>query len=118
MAMTAVEAQFLQYGFDPGVAGRCLLVVGVVKRKCLLERKQMLGAIASGERLRDRLRTGVATVMAQARQHVGVALAGEDGADDAQAGGAGDVDDDVVELKIHLRQGLLHVLDVRGRVLN
>ena len=76
MAMTAMDAQFLQYGFNSGVAGKCLLLVSVVKRKCLLERKQMLGAIASGERLRDRLRTGVATVMAQARQHVGVALAG------------------------------------------
>src|ERR1700712_5736257 len=66
--MTAMDAQFLQHGFDPEVAGRCLLVVGVVKRKCLLERKQMLGAVASGERLRDRLGAGVAAVMAQARQ--------------------------------------------------
>ena len=62
MAMTAMDTQFLQHGFDPGVAGRCLLVVGVVKRKCLLKRKQMLGAVASGERLRDRLGAGVATV--------------------------------------------------------
>ena len=49
MAMTAMDAQFLQHSFDPDVAGRCLLVVGVIKRKCLLERKQMLGAVASGE---------------------------------------------------------------------
>ena len=55
--------------------------------------------------------------MAQARQHLGVALAGKDGADDAQAGGAGDVGDDVVELNIHLCQRLLHMLDVRSRVL-
>jgi hypothetical protein len=46
MTMTAMEAQFLQYGFDPSVAGRYLLVVSVVKGECLLERKQMLGAIA------------------------------------------------------------------------
>ena len=50
--------------------------------------------------------------MAQARQHVRVALAREDGADDAQPGGAGDVGDDVVELNIHLCQRLLHMLDV------
>src|SRR5262249_22343272 len=86
MATTAMVAQFLQHGFDPGVAGRCLLVVGVVKRKCLLERKQMLGAIASGERLRDRLGAGVATVMAQARQRLRIALAGKDRAYDTQAG--------------------------------
>ena len=61
---TAMDAQFLQHGFDPHVAGRCLLVVSVVKGECLLERKQMLGAIAPGEGLRDRLSTGVATVMA------------------------------------------------------
>ena len=107
-----MDAQFLQHGFDPHVAGRCLLVVGVVEGECLLERKQMLGAVAAGERLRDRLGTGVATVMAQARQRLRVALAGKDRADDAQAGRAGDVGDDVVELKIHLRQGLLHMLDV------
>lgn len=60
--MTPMDNEFLQYSLDPGVAGRCLLVVGVVKRKCLLERKQMLGAVASGERLRDRLGAGVAAV--------------------------------------------------------
>ena len=74
--------------------------------------KQMLGAVAPGERLRDRLGTGVATVVAQARQRLGIALAGKDRAYDTQAGRAGDVGDDVVELKIHLRQGLLHMLDV------
>ena len=44
--------------------------------------------------------------MAQGCQRLWVALAGQDRADDAQAGGAGDVGDDVVELKILLRQGL------------
>jgi len=53
--------------------------------------------------------------MAQGCQRFRVALAGQDRADDAQAGGAGDVGDDVVELKIHLRKPL-HMLDVRGRV--
>src|ERR1700680_610922 len=88
MAMTAMDAQFLQHGFDSGVAGRCLLVVCVVKRKCLLKRKKMLGAVASGERLRDRLGAGVATVMAQARQRLRIALAGKDRAYDTQAGRA------------------------------
>ena len=49
---TAVDAQFLQLGFDPHVAGRCLLVVGLVEGERLLERKQMLGPVVAGERLR------------------------------------------------------------------
>ena len=55
--------------------------------------------------------------MAQARQHLGVALAGKNRADDPQAGRASDVGDDVVELEIHLCQRLLHVLDMRCCVL-
>ena len=77
----------------------------------------MLGAVVTGERLLDRLSTGVAPIIAQARQHLGVTLAGEDCADDPQTRCAGDVGDDVVELKIHLCQRLLHVLDMRGRIL-
>lgn len=50
--------------------------------------------------------------MAQARQRLRIALAGKDRAYDTQAGRAGDVGDNVVQLKIHLRQGLLHMLDV------
>ena len=112
MTTTAMDAQLLQHGFDPYVAGRRLLVVSVVKSECLLERKQMLGAIAPGEGLRDRLSTGVATVVAQARQRLRVALAGKDRAYDTQPSRAGDVGDNVVKLKIHLRQRLLHMLDV------
>lgn len=92
-------------------------MVSVVERECLLERKKVLGAVAPGKRLRDRLSTGVATVMAQARQRLRVALSGKDRANDAQASRTGDIGDDVVELKIHLGQRLLHMLDVRGRVL-
>ena len=33
---TTTDAQFLQHGFDPGVAGRCLLLVYVVQSECLL----------------------------------------------------------------------------------
>ena len=87
-------------------------MVGVVEGKCLLQRKQVLGAIATGERLLDRLSTGVAPVIAQARQHLGVTFASEDCADDPHTGRAGDVGNDVVELKIHLCQRLLHVLDM------
>lgn len=63
MIVIPMDSEFLQHSFDSGIAGRCLLVVRVVKGECLFERKQMLGAVASGERLRDRLGAGVATVM-------------------------------------------------------
>ena len=86
-----MDAQFLQHGFDPHVAGGCLLAVGGVEGERLLERKQMLGAVAARERLCDRLGTGVATVMAQGCQRFRVALAGQDRADDAQAGGGEEV---------------------------
>ena len=87
-------------------------MVGIVESKRLLQRKQVLGAVATSERLLDRLNAGVATIMAQARQHLGVTFAGEDGADNPHAGGAGDVGNDVVKLEVHLRQRLLHVLNM------
>jgi|GEM_PF-3867278 len=42
----------------------------------------MLGPVVAGECLRDRLGTGVAPGIAQACQHLGGTLAGEDGADE------------------------------------
>lgn len=110
MIMIPMDSEFLQHSFDSGIAGRCLLVIRVVKGECLIECKQMLRA--SGERLRDRLDTGVATVVAQARQRLRIALTGKDRANDAQASRARDVGHNVVELKIHLGQCFLHMLDV------
>ena len=74
-------------------------MVGVVESERLFQRKQVLGAVATGERLLDCLSTGVTAVIAQARQHIGVTFAGEDCADDPQPSRAGDVGHDVVELK-------------------
>jgi hypothetical protein len=31
-----MDAQFLQHGFDPDVAGRCHLVISIVEGECLL----------------------------------------------------------------------------------
>ena len=56
--------------------------------------------------------------MTRARQHLGVALAGKDRADDPQARRTVDVSDDVVEPEINLYQRLLRILDMRGRVLS
>jgi hypothetical protein len=57
-------------------------------------------------------------VVAIPGEHVGVALAVDDGAKDPHSRDAGDVADDVMQLDIHLHQGLLHVLDVRRGVLD
>ena len=51
--MTAIDAEFLQHGFDPDVASRCLLVVNIVEGECLFEREQMFSPVAAGERLRN-----------------------------------------------------------------
>src|SRR3954453_7654976 len=51
-------------------------------------------------------------VMAQTRQRLRIALAGKDRANDAQASRARDVGHNVVELKVHLGQCFLHMLDV------
>ena len=40
---TAMDAQFLQYRFDPHVAGRCLLAIGVVEGERLFERNRCSG---------------------------------------------------------------------------
>jgi len=56
--------------------------------------------------------------MTQGGQFVRVALPGDDGPDDAQAGVAGGVGDCLVEADVHVDQCLLHVQDVRRAVLD
>jgi hypothetical protein len=50
MIMNPMDNELLQHSFYSDVAGRYLLVIRVVKGECLIERKQMLRAVASGER--------------------------------------------------------------------
>jgi hypothetical protein len=61
--------------------------------------------------LTDRLLRGLDTLVAQRCKGGWVALASQDGPDDAHAGRAGDVGHDVVQLQVHLHQRLLHVLE-------
>jgi hypothetical protein len=54
----------------------------------------------------------------QLRQLLGVAYSSQDRIHNRQAGGSGQVADDVVNLQIHLVQRLLHVLEMKGGQLN
>ena len=114
-AAAALGLQTLQHRLDPRVAVGHLLLVDVVEVQGLRQGEDVLLALVAGQGLPDRLGRGMAAPVAMGGQHGRVALAGHDGADDAQAGRPGDVRDDVVELQVHLRQRLLHVLDVRRR---
>ena len=76
----------------------------------------MLLPIVARQGLADRLVGRLAALVAQGRKHTRVALAGHDRADDAHACGAGDVRHDMMQLQVHLRERLLHVLDMRGGV--
>ncbi len=84
----------------------------------LLQREHMLWSIVSRQRRpQRRVRSGTAHI-AMGGQDLRGALPRDDGAEDAHPGDASDVGDHVVQLQIHLHQRLLHVLNMRGRVLN
>ena len=76
----------------------------------------MLFAIIADQRLADRLQRGIAPRVAIGGQHRRVTLPGYDRADDGHAGRTGDVGHHVMKLQVHLHQRLLHVLDVRGGI--
>src|SRR5512134_3440507 len=76
----------------------------------------MFGLVVSNQGCTNRFDTRPAVTIAHLRQYVWIALSANDGADDPHARGAGDVGDNVVQLEVHEGQRLLHVLDVRSRV--
>jgi hypothetical protein len=78
----------------------------------------MLRAIVSGQCSPNYIFGRLAAAAAELREHRGISLAAADRADDAKAGEARDVADNVMQLNIHLHQRLLHVLDVRRRILH
>ncbi len=94
---------------DFGIAGSDLGGVKVVEFEGLLEDKEVLLPPGPGERLGDLGFTLFALAMAPGGQLVGVALPGDNGADEAQAGVAGGIGDRLIEADVHVNQGLLHV---------
>jgi hypothetical protein len=67
------------------------LLVLLPQRQGAAQLGHVLRPVAAVQRLGDLGRRALAAAIAQLGQHLGVAFAGQDGADDLQAGDAGDV---------------------------
>ena len=76
----------------------------------------MLGLIVALQRAFDGLGGRLATHVPHCSECLGVTFAGNDGANNLHTRHAGHVSHDVVQLQVHERQRLLHVLDVGSRV--
>jgi hypothetical protein len=108
--------QPLEDSLDAHVTNRHFGLVDVVQLQRLGQGEDMLFAIIADQRLADRLQRGMAPRVAIGGQHRRVTLPGYDRADDGHAGRTGDVGHHVMKLQVHLHQRLLHVLDVRGGI--
>lgn len=95
-----------------GVAGCERAGVAVVELEGLLEDKEVFCAPGAGQGLSNFGCAFPALRAAQGGQPVRVALASDDGANDAQAGVAGRVRDRLIEPDVHVDESLLHVQDV------
>lgn len=82
----------------PRTAVEHLGLVGVVEFQRLGQREDMFISIIAHQCRADRLDGGVATHIAVRCQHVGIALARNNGPDNPHPGRTGDVRDDVVKL--------------------
>jgi hypothetical protein len=76
----------------------------------------VLRLIIADERATDGFGTLLSADIAHRGQLVRIAFTGDDGADNAHAGGTSNRSDYVVQLNIHEGECLLHVLDVRCSV--
>ena len=72
----------------------------------LLEHEQMFGPPIALQAAGDGIAAGFDAMVFEGGQLLRVALAGQDGFQDAKAGDTGEVGDDVVDLNVHLRQAL------------
>ncbi|MCY1297113.1 hypothetical protein D9M70_465400 [compost metagenome] len=86
----------------------------VVHGQCLAQHEQVLLAPVARQGLGDLLGAGLDAAVAVPGQYLGVALAGDDGADDGLAGLPHDVAEHLGELEVHLHQRFLHALHPTG----
>jgi hypothetical protein len=78
----------------------------------LFQRQHMLGPPVALQRFPDGLLAGLDAWIPQLRQHHRIPLPGYDGIQNRQPCQARDVTDDMLDLHVHLRQRLLHMLHV------
>jgi hypothetical protein len=102
---TGLEAAQQRFGFP--ITREDLLLIHSRELPGLFERKQMLRPPRAHQRFLNGLRTGFDAANPQLGQFDRVALAGDDGIDNRQPGGPGEVADHMVNLQIHLRQRLI-----------
>lgn len=76
----------------------------------------MLGLVVANQRGTNGMQALMAPNVPHGCKNVGVPLARHNGPNDFQTGNATDIAEDMVNLKVHQRQGLLHMLHVGGRV--
>ena len=82
----------------------------------LLDDEEMFGAPVTVEAAGDGVAAGLDAMIFEGGELLRIALAGEDGLEDGQAGDAGQIADDVVDLEVHLGEGFLQVLDMAAGV--
>jgi hypothetical protein len=88
------------------------LLIDAVQLSRLTEGKQMLGPPVAFQRFSDGLGVGFDVWMPQLGELGAVPLASQNGVHNGQARQSGNVTDDMVDLQVHLRQRLVHVLHV------
>ncbi|TCG05782.1 hypothetical protein BZM27_31075 [Paraburkholderia steynii] len=91
-------------------------LVEVIERQSLLQGKDVFGLVVPYQSGPDGLDAGPTIAITHGRQYAGITLTTHDGADDPHSRGARHIADDVVQLKVHEGQRLLHMLDMRRRV--
>ena len=104
--------QGLEHGVEGGIAGGELRLTHVKELEILRQDEDVLVAVVPGERGGDLGGRGLAVRVAVLGEDLGVALAGDEVAEDREPGLADDVADDERELEVHLDERLLHPADV------
>src|SRR5690348_13720546 len=88
-----------------------------VRNQGLAKREEMLVTVVAHQRFHDGLLCGSDPPVSKISQPLGITLTRQDGVDNGQTGGPGDVADDVMNLKVHLIKCLLHMLQMnRGHL--
>ncbi|HYH37991.1 MAG TPA: hypothetical protein VD860_07195, partial [Azospirillum sp.] len=106
----------LQDGLDASITGRDLFLVGIKQFQRLGQGEDMFLPIIADQGSLNGLRRGATAPISVGGQHRRFTLAIDEGADDLHVGDTREISDDMVELQVHLHQRLLHVLNVRGGI--